>query len=137
MENRNLASAAKIKFPTRFTNLLPIERKKFGRLPSRAAFIPQFLTIQNCMIRIAAMSSELDSALVMNCGRKRGVLNYLSFFKREHTKNGQQVEKDCAGSPNDGQATVIPKVVGGEVASAICLEHHCPRYSTPTELVED
>lgn len=82
------------------------------------------------------MSSELDSALVMNCGRKKGVLNYLSFFKREHTKNGQQVEKDCAGSPNDGKASVITKVVNGQVISSVCLEHHCPKYSTPTELSE-
>lgn len=83
------------------------------------------------------MSSELDSALVINCGRERGVLNYLSFFRREHTQNGQQVKKDCAGSPNGGQVTVIPKVVRGQVVSAVCLEHHCQKYSTPEELLQD
>ena len=77
--------------------------------------------------------AENHLVLVSNCSNRDhvGSIHWLTVPLQVPLETGLQTEVDCDKIPTNQRASIVPDVTRDYFPYCVCLEHHCPQYSTP------
>lgn len=77
--------------------------------------------------------AENPLVFVANCSNQDrvGSCHWVTLPQQTQLETGLQVEADCDKILTNQKASVVLEVPQDGYPYCVCLEHHCPQYSTP------